>query len=86
MCAAVVSAALKLRPGVKGMLQQVPVEVGAQVAPGQNLARVPNPLHLKAELKIAETRAKDVDIGQQAQIDTRNGVIPGTVSRIDPAA
>jgi HlyD family secretion protein len=79
-------AALKVRPGVKGMLQQVPVEVGALVAPGQNLARVADPLHLKAELKIAETQAKDVEIGQKAQVDTRNGIIPGKVSRIDPAA
>ena len=79
-------AALKVRPGVKGMLQQVPVEVGAQVATGQNLARVANPLHLKAELKIGETQAKDVEIGQVAQVDTRNGLIAGKVSRIDPAA
>ncbi len=79
-------AALKVRPGVKGVLQQVPVEVGAQVATGQNLARVVDPQHLKAELKIAETQAKDVEIGQVAQVDTRNGIIPGKVSRIDPAA
>jgi HlyD family secretion protein len=79
-------AALKVRPGVKGMLQQVPVEAGAQVTTGQNLARVANPLHLKAELKIAETQAKDVEIGQAALVDTRNGVIAGKVSRIDPAA
>lgn len=79
-------ASLKVRPGVKGVLQQVPVEVGAQVAPGTNLARVANPLRLKAELKIPETQAKDVEIGQVAQIDTRNGIIPGRVSRIDPAA
>ena len=78
--------ALKVRPGVKGMLQQVPVEVGAQVATGQNLARVADPLRLKAELKIAETQAKDVEIGQVAQVDTRNGIIPGRVARIDPAA
>ncbi len=77
---------LKVRPGVAGVLQQVPVEVGAQVAPGTNLARVANPLRLKAELKIPETQAKDVEIGQVAQIDTRNGIIPGRVSRIDPAA
>lgn len=79
-------AALKVRPGVKGVLQQVPVEVGAQVAPGQNLARVANPLYLKAELKIPEAQAKDVEIGQIAKVDTRNGIIPGKVSRIDPAA
>jgi HlyD family secretion protein len=61
-------------------------EVGAQVAPGQNLARVADPLHLKAELKIRETQAKAVEIGQVAEIDTRNGIIPGMVTRIDPAA
>jgi HlyD family secretion protein len=62
------------------------VEVGQQVTPGTNLARVVEPQHLKAELKIAETQAKDIQLGQQAEIDTRNGVIPGHVSRIDPAA
>lgn len=77
---------LKVRPGFTGVLQQVPVEVGQQVAPGQNLARVADPMRLKAELKIAETQARDVDIGQPAQIDTRNGIIAGVVSRKDPAA
>jgi HlyD family secretion protein len=79
-------AALKVRPGFNGVLQQVPVEVGQRVAPGQNLARVADPGRLKAELRIAETQAKDIEIGQPAQIDTRNGVIPGRVSRKDPAA
>lgn len=78
--------ALKVRPGFAGVLQQVPVEVGQRVAPGQNLARVADPGRLKAELRIAETQAKDIEIGQPAQIDTRNGVIPGRVSRKDPAA
>ncbi len=78
--------ALKVRPGFAGVLQQVPIDVGQRVAPGQNLARVADPGRLKAELKIAETQAKDVEIGQLAQIDTRNGVIPGRVSRKDPAA
>jgi HlyD family secretion protein len=77
---------LKVRPGFAGVLQQVPVEVGQQVAPGQNLARVADPARLKAELRIAETQAKDIEIGQVAQIDTRNGLIPGRVSRKDPAA
>jgi HlyD family secretion protein len=77
---------LKVRPGFSGVLQQVPVEVGQQVAPGQNLARVADPGHLKAELKIAETQAKDVDLGQLAYVDTRNGIIAGRVSRKDPAA
>jgi HlyD family secretion protein len=77
---------LKVRPGFSGVLQQVPVEVGQQVAPGQNLARVADPGRLKAELRIAETQAKDIEIGQVAQVDTRNGVIPGRVIRKDPAA
>ena len=77
---------LKVRPGFAGVLQQVPVEVGAQVAPGQNLARVADPTRLKAELRIAETQAKDIEIGQPAEIDTRNGIIAGRVSRKDPAA
>ena len=79
-------ASLKVRPGFSGVLQQVPVEVGQQVTPGLNLARVADPSHLKAELKIAETQAKDIDVGQPAQIDTRNGIIAGVVSRKDPAA
>jgi len=76
---------LHVRAGIAGMLQQVPVEVGQQVGPGTNLARVADQAHLKAQLKIAETRAKDIVIGQVASIDTRNGIIPGHVSRIDPA-
>jgi HlyD family secretion protein len=77
---------LKVRPGFAGVLQQVPVEVGAQVAPGQNVARVADPTRLKAELRIAETQAKDIEIGQPAEIDTRNGISAGLVSRKDPAA
>ena len=77
---------LKVRPGFSGVLQQVPVEVGQQVAPGQNVARVADPGRLKAELRIAETQAKDIEIGQVAQVDTRNGIIPGRVIRKDPAA
>ena len=76
---------LKVRPGMAGMLQQVEVQVGQQVTPGTNLARVADPTRLKAQLKIAETQAKDIQIGQLASIDTRNGIIPGRVSRIDPA-
>ena len=64
----------------------VPVQVGQQVAPGTNLARVADPTRLKAELRIAETQARDLTIGQIAQVDTRNGLIPGKVIRIDPAA
>ena len=77
---------LKVRAGFAGVLQQVPIEVGQQVAPGQNLARVADPGRLKAELRIAETSARDVEVGQIAYIDTRNAIIPGRVSRKDPAA
>jgi len=76
---------LKVRAGIDGVLQVVPVDVGQQVAPGTNLARVANPSRLKAEVKIAETQAKDIQIGQKASIDTRNGVVWGTVTRIDPS-
>src|SRR5438874_13503319 len=76
---------LKVRAGIDGMLQVVPVEVGQQVAPGTNLARVANPSRLKAEIKIAETQAKDIQIGQKAEVDTRNGVVEGRVARIDPS-
>ena len=79
-------AALKVTPGFSGVLQQVPIEVGQRVGPGANLARVADPGRLKAELKIAETQAKDIEIGQMAEIDTRNGVMAGIVSRKDPAA
>ena len=77
---------LKVRAGMAGVLQVVPVEVGQQVAPGTNLARVANPKTLKAELRIPETQTKDLAIGQLASIDTRNGLVNGRVSRIDPAA
>lgn len=76
---------LKVRAGLEGMLQLVPVEVGQQVAPGTNLARVANPQRLKAEIKIAETQAKDIQLGQKAEVDTRNGVVEGRVARIDPS-
>ena len=76
---------LKVRAGVAGVLQLIQVDVGQRVAPGANLARVANPNKLKAELNIPETQAKDVQIGQEVSIDTRNGLIPGRVSRIDPA-
>jgi HlyD family secretion protein len=76
---------LKVRAGLEGMLQLVTVDVGQQVAPGTNLARVANPGRLKAEVKIAETQAKDIQIGQRASIDTRNGIVDGRVTRIDPS-
>jgi HlyD family secretion protein len=77
---------LKVRAGASGVLQQMAVEVGQKVLPGTVLAKVAQPTRLKAELKIAETQTKDILIGQSASIDTRNGLIPGRVSRIDPAA
>jgi HlyD family secretion protein len=76
---------LKVRAGFTGVLQQLPVEVGQQVQPGTNLARVADPTKLKAEIKIAETQAKDIQIGLKASIDTRNGVVEGHVIRVDPA-
>lgn len=79
-------AALEVRSPLEGVLQQVPVEEGQQVQPGTNLARVAQPGDLKAELRIAETQAKDILLGQPARIDTRNGIIDGKVVRIDPAA
>ena len=78
--------ALKVRAGTSGVLQQVSVQMGQQVTPVLNIARVADPASLKAELKIAETQVKDVRIGQPVEVDTRNGVIQARVSRIDPAA
>jgi HlyD family secretion protein len=77
---------LKVRAGTNGVLQVVAVQEGQQVAPGVNIARVADPASLKAELKVAETQIKDVKLGQPAAVDTRNGIIQGHVSRIDPAA
>jgi HlyD family secretion protein len=77
---------LKVKAGMEGVLQLVPVERGAQVGPGTNLARVADPTNLKAELRIAETQTKDIRIGQIAEVDTRNGVVKGKVARIDPAS
>jgi HlyD family secretion protein len=75
---------LKVKAGMNGVLQIVPVEKGQQFGPGTNLARVADPTNLKAELRIAETQTKDIRIGQIAEVDTRNGVVKGTVARIDP--
>ena len=77
---------LRVSAGMSGVLQLMDVEVGQLVAPGNELARVSDPSHLKAELKIPETLVNDVVVGQSAEVDTRNGVIEGEVSRIDPAA
>jgi HlyD family secretion protein len=75
---------LKVKAGMSGVLQEIPVERGAQVAPGANLARVADPSNLKAELRIAETQTKDIRVNQIAEVDTRNGVVKGHVARIDP--
>ena len=77
--------ALHVKAGMSGVLQALPVQVGQRVKPGDNLARVADPSKLKAQIKIAETQAKDIQPNQQATIDTRNGVVKGHVKRIDPA-
>jgi HlyD family secretion protein len=77
--------ALHVKAGMNGVLQQMPVDVGQRVKIGDNLARVADPTKLKAEIKIAETQAKDIQIGEKATIDTRNGVVTGHVTRVDPA-
>src|SRR5580704_2046628 len=76
---------LHVRPGIDGVLQELDVDVGQRVTQGTALAKVAQPSQLKAALQIAETQAKDIQIGQKASIDTHNGVIPGHVIRIDPA-
>lgn len=77
---------LKVRAGSGGVLQQVLVTEGQQVQPGTNIARVADPNSLKAVLRVAETQISGVRVGQPVVVDTRNGLIQGTVSRIDPAA
>ncbi len=77
--------ALHVKAGMVGVLQLMPVEVGAQVIPGANLARVADPTRLKAEIRVAETQAKDILVGQTVTIDTRNGLTAGHVTRIDPS-
>ena len=77
--------ALHVKAGMTGVLQQLPVEVGQRVIAGTNLARVADPTKLKAQIKIAETQAKDIQINQPASIDTRNGIVAGHVTRVDPA-
>lgn len=76
---------LMVLAGYKGILTNIPVEVGQQVQAGATLAQVVDPTQLKAQLQIPETQAKDVQIDQSASIDTHNGVVPGRVVRIDPA-
>jgi len=77
--------ALKVRAGIDGVLVDLPLQVGQHVLPGTMLAKVVQPDHLMAELKVAETQARDVQIGEPASVDTHNGIIPGTVMRVDPA-
>jgi HlyD family secretion protein len=77
--------ALAVRSSMSGVLQLLPVDVGSAVQPGTNLARVANPKKLKAEIRVAETQAKDVVPGLPAVVDTRNGTVDGKVSRVDPS-
>lgn len=76
--------ALKVRAGIDGVLVELPLQVGQHVLPGTMLAKVVQPNHLMAQLKIAETQARDVQPGEPASVDTHNGVISGTVMRVDP--
>jgi HlyD family secretion protein len=78
-------ASLQVRAGISGVLQQVPVEEGQRVTLGANIARVARPDDLQAELRIAESQARDVQIGQRVAVDTRNGIVEGVVVRVDPA-
>jgi HlyD family secretion protein len=82
-------AALHVRAGIDGVLQQIgdlqPLQSGQRISPSATLAKIVQPTRLKAEIKIVETQAKDVLIGQVASIDTRNGIIPGRVIRVDPS-
>jgi HlyD family secretion protein len=77
---------LKVRAGVAGVVQEVMVEEGQRVPLGGNIARVADPQDLQAELRVAETQARDLLVGQIVRVDTRNGIVEGKVSRIDPAA
>jgi HlyD family secretion protein len=77
--------ALAVRAGIDGVVQEVPVEIGQQVASGTMLARVAEPTRLKAELRVPATRARDVRQGQSVRVDTRNGLVDGTVARVDPS-
>jgi len=76
---------LQVRAGIGGVLQQTLVDIGQHVSPGVNLARVADPGRLMAELRVAATQARDLQAGQRAQVDTRNGVVSGTVLRVAPA-
>jgi RND family efflux transporter MFP subunit len=76
---------LKVRAGIDGVLQELPAQVGQRLTPGTTIARVARPEKLKAELRIPETQVKDIVIGQKTAIDTRNGIVEGTVMRISPS-
>jgi len=80
---------LTIRAGIDGVLQKLgdkdQLQIGQQLSPGANVARVADPLRLKAEIRIPETQARDILLGQKATVDTRNGIAEGTVQRIDPA-
>lgn len=76
---------LRIVAGMKGVLQEIAVEPGQQVSLGGNVARVAQPEALIAELRIAETQAREIQLGQSVRVDTRNGIVPGSVLRIDPA-
>jgi len=77
--------ALAVRAGIAGVVQEVPVEIGQQVATGTMLAKVAEPTRLQAELRVPATRARDVRRGQAVSVDTRNGLVVGTVTRVDPS-
>lgn len=77
-------ASMQVRAGESGVLQELPLELGQWVTPGQRLARVAQPGQLKAVLRVPETQAKDIVVGQKTKIDTRNGIVAGSVIRIDP--
>lgn len=77
--------ALTVRAGQNGILLEIPVEVGQEVTPGTNLARVADPRRLRATLRVAETQARDVAPGQPVSVDTRNGIVAGVVERVDPS-
>jgi HlyD family secretion protein len=77
--------ALEARAGIDGVVQEVPVEIGQQVTAGTMLARVAEPSRLEAEIRVPATRARDVRPGLSVEVDTRNGVVAGTVRRVDPS-
>jgi HlyD family secretion protein len=77
--------ALRVRAKIDGILVDLPLQVGQHVLPGTMLAKIVQPNHLMAQLKVAETQARDVQAGEPASVDTHNGVIAGTVMRVDPA-